>query len=748
MKKIYWVILLLLLYSSSAYTQTGAIKGKVQDLETASPLQFVNVNLPAGQSGLTNDLGLFYLSNITPGNYELLISHIGYKTEIIPVEVKRNIVSEVSVQLKKTELNLSEIKIGFKKLSSLNTVGAIDIKLRPVNTSQDILRIVPGLFIAQHAGGGKAEQIFLRGYDLDHGTDINISVDGMPVNMVSHAHGQGYSDLHFLIPETIEKINFGYGPYASQYGNMATAGYVSFKTKDFIKDNSIKLEAGRFNTKRANAIIKLIDKQKKNNRQQLYIASEYFLSDGYFKSPQNFRRTNAMAKYTSLFNNNAQLTFIASTFESKWNASGQVPDRAVQSGMIDRFGSIDDTEGGNTQRRNFSASFKKQWNNGWTSSDQLYFTNYAFDLYSNFTFFLNDSVNGDQINQKEKRHIYGYHGNLSKDWIKLNGGTEIGYGLRYDNIRDIELAHTIQRHYLNSFQKGNIRETNAYLYVQQNMQWNKWYITAALRFDHLHFSYLDKIAGHDKKSAQSRGTFNPKINADYKINSKIQVFASAGSGFHSNDTRVIIENSADKILPKVYGIDAGIILKPTKDIILKTTFWKLYSEEEFVYVGDEGIIEPGGRSMRIGIDFSIRYQIAKWLFADVDANLARPIAMDALKGENYIPLAPLFSSIGGITIKTKSRLSGSLRYRYLQNRPANENGSITAKGYFLTDALVNYQFKDWEVFFSIENLFNVDWKEAQFDTESKLQNESMPVSEIHYTPGSPLFFKSGVKWSF
>jgi outer membrane receptor protein involved in Fe transport len=734
-----------LLLISIAHAQEGRLKGKVEDIETASPIQYVNLNLSSSKAGFTNDLGLFYFDNIKPGNYELLVSHIGYKTEIIPVEIKRNRVSDISVHLKKTQLDLSEVKVGGKKPSPINTIGTIDIKFRPINTAQDILRIVPGIFIAQHAGGGKAEQIFLRGYDLDHGTDINISVDGMPVNMVSHAHGQGYSDLHFLIPETIEKISFNYGPYAAQYGNMATAGYVAFQTKDFIHDNSIKIEEGRFNTKRASAVIKVFDKENESIRQQFYMASEYFLSDSYFESPQNFHRFNLMAKYTVLFKGQTQLALIASHFNSKWNASGQIPERAVINGL-NRFGSLDDTEGGNTERTNLSALFKKQWENGWKSSDQLYYTNYHFNLYSNFTFFLKDPINGDQINQKENRTIYGYNGSLTKSWNKTN--TEIGYGIRYDDIKNIELNHSIQRNYLNTVQKGKIREGNSYLYAQQNLQLNNWHFTAGLRSDHLIFSYANHLIGQTEFKKQKRSTLNPKLNIAYTVNNNMQVFVSTGSGFHSNDSRVILQKEMQEILPKVYSIDAGIIVKPTKNILLKATLWKSVSETEFVYVGDEGIIEPGGRSMRSGIDLSLRYQLAKWLFADIDANLARPRSIDAPKGENYIPLAPLFSSIGGITIKNKERLSGSLRYRYLQNRPADETGSSIAKGYFITDALINYRIKKWELFALVENLFNIKWKEAQFYTESKLQNESMPVSEMHFTPGAPLFFKTGFSLSF
>jgi outer membrane cobalamin receptor len=236
-----------------------------------------------------------------------------------------------------------------------------------------MLRIVPGLFIAQHAGGGKAEQIFLRGFDIDHGTDIAITVDGIPVNMVSHAHGQGYADLHFLIPETVEKIAFDKGPYFTGKGNLATAAYVDFTTKEFLDECIIKTEIGQFNTQRIATMLKLFNKASEKSRQQFYIASEYSTTDGYFESPQDFHRFNLMGKYNAWVGNQSQLTITASTFDSKWFASGQIPDRAVKNSIISRFGAIDDTEGGNTSRTNLSIQFNKQWKNNWKTTDQLYF---------------------------------------------------------------------------------------------------------------------------------------------------------------------------------------------------------------------------------------------------------------------------------------------------------------------------------------------------------------------------------------
>ncbi|NJO25150.1 MAG: TonB-dependent receptor plug domain-containing protein [Bacteroidia bacterium] len=314
--------------------------------------------LPSGATTVSDKLGYCIVKG-TGDTVYIMVSSIGYKSEMINIA---GATSSVTIQLKQGIVDLNELVISPASSSfRFNTISKIDLSTRPVKSSQELLRIVPGLFIAQHQGGGKAEQIFLRGFDIDHGTDISISVDGLPVNMVSHAHGQGYADLHFLIPETVEKVGFDKGPYFAGKGNLATAAYVDFTTKEFLDKNSIKLELGDFNTKRVVGMLKLFNKQTQKNRQQFYVASEYSATDGYFESPQDFHRFNIMGKYNAWFGNQSQLTIAASTFDSKWNASGQIPDRAVRNSLITRFGAVDDTEGGNTSRTNFTVKYNRQW---------------------------------------------------------------------------------------------------------------------------------------------------------------------------------------------------------------------------------------------------------------------------------------------------------------------------------------------------------------------------------------------------
>jgi outer membrane cobalamin receptor len=744
-------LLLFVLCGSALLAQNGKIEGFISDADNKTPLNGANI-IVTGKKGDNSDVfGRFSIININPGQYELVISHVSYKTEIMPVEVKENHTSAVSVAMKKTNLNLAEVRVNGKKGSTFNTIGAVDIMLRPVNTSQDVLRIVPGLFIAQHAGGGKAEQIFLRGYDIDHGTDINITVDGMPVNMVSHAHGQGYADLHFLIPETVEKVNFDKGPYFVNNGNFATAGYAAFQTKEFLKDNSIKIEAGQFNTQRTVAQLKIFNKEKEENRQQIYVASEYFKSDGYFESPQNFHRFNLLGKYNAWFGNQTHLTITASTFDSKWNASGQIPGRAVQSGLITRFGSIDDSEGGNTSRTNLTVRFARQWKSNWKSTDQFYYSRYHFNLFSNFTFYLNDAVKGDEINQRETRDIYGYTSTAAKTWMlgNKNAHTELGGGFRIDDIKEIELSRAVKRQFIEFIQKGDVKEANGFLYWNQQLEINdNFSVTGALRFDHFRFAYRDVLAGETGFKHQQRSIVSPKLNFTYTVSPIAKIYLNNGIGFHSNDTRVILNNAAKDILPKVYGTDLGIVLKPVKNLVLKTAFWRLYSEQEFVYVGDAGIVEPGGKTRRMGIDLSARYQFTSWLFADIDLNYTKARTINAAKGENYVPLAPAFTSIGGLSVKMKNGFSGSLRYRFMDDRPGNEMNTVQATGYFITDMALSFARKKLEFTISAENIFDHKWKEAQFDAETRLQFEASPVSEIHYTPGTPRFLKAGISFKF
>ncbi len=733
MKKV-WIHILLLVATTS-FSQIN--KGTVID-SIGNPIENAYVlNAQTMSHAHTNEFGFFTIDK-TDVNDLLLISALGFKKLTFKVkEPESKIVLVEDIY----QLDLVVIQ---PKVSAMNVMAKIDVQTNPVNSSQEILRKVPGLFIGQHAGGGKAEQIFLRGFDIDHGTDIALAVDGIPVNMVSHAHGQGYADLHFVIPETVDKIDFGKGTYYANKGDFATAGYVSFQTKEKFEKSNISLEIGQFNTLRTIGIFNLLEKNKNQNA---YIATEYILTDGPFDSPQNFKRLNLFGKYTGIFANNSKFSVQISRFISKWNASGQIPQRLVDNGSISRFGAVDDTEGGNTSRTNINFSIIKPISENTFLKANTFYSNYDFELYSNFTFFLNDPINGDQIRQKEKRNLYGFNAELN---TKLSNSLyQFGAGFRADGTRDTELSNTINRYTtLENIKLGDINQSNLFAYANAEYDFGKLKINPAIRLDYFQFEYEDKLTNNFQTQAEDKLKISPKLNFIYSYSNNWQLYLKSGLGFHSNDTRVVVAQTGKKVLPTAIGSDIGTIFKPFPKLVINTALWYLFLEQEFVYVGDAGIVEPSGKTKRMGFDFGLRYQLTDWLFIDSDINYTYARSIDEPSGQNFIPLAPDFTTTGGLSVNKLKGFSGGLRYRYLKSRPANEDNSIVAKGYFISDLTVNYDFKDLSVGIAAENIFNTAWNETQFATESRLQNENQSAEEIHFTPGTPLFLKIKVLYKF
>ncbi|MCU0376347.1 MAG: TonB-dependent receptor, partial [Chitinophagaceae bacterium] len=696
----------------------------------------------------SNDAGVLTIDSLPAAWAYFNLSHVGYKTIKLPAD---SLLKLNTIEMVPTLSSLSEVVVNASGRQGIfKTISDLDIHLRPIVNSQEVLRIVPGLFIGQHAGGGKAEQIFLRGFDIDHGTDIQITVDGLPVNMVSHAHGQGYADLHFVIPELIQRVDFNKGPYFADKGNFATAGYVGFKTKDYLEQNFIKTEAGQFNTWRAVAAVNLLQEKQRSKNQSLYLSGEASFTDGFFESPQKFSRLNGLLKYHGQAGRNTVITALVSGFTSKWNASGQIPDRAVKDGTIGWYGAIDDTEGGKTSRYNASVSTSTGLGNGWNMQHQMYYSRYLFELYSNFTFFLDNPADGDQIRQKESRHLLGYSNSFSK-WHTIGNKRaqfQAGIQSRADFTGNSELSATKNRTVtLEEKMLGDIAEANLAVFAEDKVEiGNKWQLTLGLRGD----GFANRYKNHLEQSSKNSQSFivSPKLNLNYRLNKKVQLYWYNGQGFHSNDTRVAVQQNGRRVVTPAWGSDMGAIIKLGDKAIVQTAIWYLWMQQEFVYVGDAGVVEPGGKTRRMGWDFSIRYEPLQSIYLDADVNLTRPRAIGEPEGANYIPLAPLFSSTGGITYKKQYGLNGSLRYRWLGNRPANEDNSINAEGYFVADAAINYTKKRWEAGIAIQNIFNQKWKETQFDTESRLQQEPVPVSEIHFTPGTPFFARASLSFFF
>jgi outer membrane receptor protein involved in Fe transport len=732
----------------------GTIMGTVIDRDASMGVPGANLHLDQLQRGAAaNDRGEFLIERVPAGQQMLVVSAIGYKTLRRTLTVVARDTVRLTVLLSADVLRFDEVTtMGQRSYSAASSefMRALDFELRPKQSAQDMLRMVPGLVTAQHAGGGKAEQIFLRGFDADHGTDINIAVDGVPVNMVSHGHGQGYADLHFVIPEVIEGLEVFKGPYSAVFGDLATAGSVRLKTRDELDHNFVRLEGATFQTYRSVGALQL---PIESNATRAYLAAEAYHSGGYFDVPIDLNRYNGFAKLVSHLDGQTKLSVWMSGFSSRWNATGQIPERAVQQGLISRFGSIDPSEGGHTDRYNIYASYQHIPSEGPTLLVQTFASRYDFQLFSNFTFFARDSVHGDGIEQSDSRWVYGGAAELTYSHRLGERPSVVTAGAAYraDAI-DVQLYRQQHRRRIETAADAMIHQHNLSAYVQEDVHLSEIVkIQLGLRGDVFFFDVNDRltdsvhvpVAGFVQKAVIS-----PKANIVLSPNRRLDVFVNFGGGFHSNDARAVVAGKAERTIPRAWGAELGFRMRPFDALELGAAMWALDLENEWVYVGDEGTTEINGPTRRLGVDLEARARITEWLYADADIALARGRFRLLPAGDDFIPLAPTFTATGGLTVRHPSGIEATLRLRHVSSRPASEDNSVTARGYSIADASLAYRFWNLKVQLTGENLLNTDWNEAQFDTESRLRGEPAPVSELHFTPGAPFNLKLGLEYRF
>ncbi|MCW3076026.1 MAG: hypothetical protein JWO32_635 [Bacteroidetes bacterium] len=738
-------------------SQTAAIRGRVSDKESGIFLGNGNITIGKINSHAhSDDKGIFYFINIPIGKYNLEIECSGYEKQIVNIEILSTDTVELNVFLISKAVSLAEVAIATDKpvsAASSSYLSQINLLNRPKNSAQDLLRLVPGLFIAQHAGGGKAEQIFIRGFDCDHGTDIATFVDGIPVNMPSHGHGQGYADLHFLIPEVVEAVSIFKGTSSPLYGDFATGAAVGFKTYDSLPNNLIQLESGgvpRFNNPTSNRALALLKVPISSNNVSSYFAADIINNRGFFDKDQDFKRLNLFSKTTIALNEHSRIHLSLTGFGSSWNASGQIPERAVKSGIVSRYGSIDPNEGGTTQRNNFNLAYNFKLGSG-EFEIQAYMFTYRFKLFSNFTFFLNDVINGDMIEQDDNRTAGGLNTKYSigHNFFNMYNKFTVGTSFRSDEIEN-QLWHAPKRTRLTATARSLVHQRSNSVFVNEVFRFNSRFRSEiGLRYDYFVFDVEDLLPTDSMHTNYSgfnyQSAFNPKLNLIYTVNDRVQFFFNSGSGYHSNDARSSVQDKYQHQLPLAVSAEFGTLFH-LKRTLISAALWAMDLSNELVYVGDDGTTENRGASRRYGFDLSGRAQLLSWLYADGDLNFSRSLFIDTIFGNQkkegyYIPLAPILTSVGGLTAKFKNGLEFGLRYRYMQDRPANETNTIVAHGYKVMDFSANYKTKHYKVGLVIENLLNVNWNEAQFATETRLRNENKSVDELHFTPGTPFYAK-------
>lgn len=639
-----------------------------------------------------------------------------------------------------------------RSAASQHTITEEDIALQPMDRPGNLLRLAPGLVTTNPSGGpGKADNYLLRGFDADHGTDLAGFLDGMPLNLRSHAHGQGYLDLNFLIPETMKRVDVYKGPYQVQFGDFATAGAANFITREVIEEGVVQVAGGQFNMQRN----LLMFSPTKGSVRSL-VAVESFYTDGPFVTPNRAGRVNGLAKATMNPDSHSELSLSGTYYQSRWNRQGEIPLRAVEAGLISRFGSIDPYQGGRTQRATGQARYHYDVSSGGTLFAEAYLQSYRVDLVSNFTFFLDDQVNGDGIAQMDRRYVYGgevgyrQRGKL----LDLEGTVTLAMQTRMDDAH-VRLGRQRQWVPTGTTSDSQIREASYSPYLKLELYPAPWArLTGGVRADYFQFNV--------QNLCQSGCPQNPSGSADAVITTTkgnlvlgpwagTEIFLNAGTGFHSNDARAVVSSSAVQTLPKATGYEVGLRTRQWDRVEVSATFWLLDLTSELVFQGNLGTTQILGATRRYGTDLGSRLQLLDWLSLSGSATLN---TAEFRETGQPIPQAPTMTGRGELTARLPSGLMASLQMVHLGARPLMQDRSITAQPWTVFNYAMRYRpvtkgwWRNMEGFVSVNNLMNTTWRQTQLAYETRLASDPAPVNGLQFTPGGPRTVMGGVAWHF
>jgi outer membrane receptor protein involved in Fe transport len=613
-----------------------------------------------------------------------------------------------------------------------------EFQLRPIGSVQDILRVTPGLVLVQHSGGGKANQYFLRGFDVDHGTDLALSIDGIPVNMVGHAHGQGYADTNFIIPEVVERVEITKGPYFAHQGDFATAGAVNMVSRDDFEHSSFGLGvSGSPGHGAASFRALLIASPKLESGLKATFAAEAGRQNGPFDNPEAWDKYKLFNKLTYAISASSSITLGEMSYGGAWHGSGQLPARAVEQGGVSRFGSIDPDEGGASSRHQLYVQYKVRPSDTSELKALAYVGTYRFDLFSNFSLYIRDPNNGDEIEQRDRRTFYG--GRVSYRIVheleKVRFDTTMGGDVRQDDIHE-ELWNTVHRKELGQLRGNDVGETMIGVYANEEITPVKWLrLDAGGRADSLSFSVDNTLTSGGAANAPSSGVnsasqLSPKtslvVSPLQEGPAQVDVYVNYGHGFHSNDVRGAFTRPAVTPLTRAIGEEVGTRGRFFDRWDLAVAFWQLDLASETVWLGDQGTTEVGGSTRRQGVELETRYELTKWLSADADVTFTKSEFKANAGNGNGLALAPKQTYSGGLSARHElgpGVVRGGLRFYGITDRPANDQGDIVAKGFTLFDLHAGYRLRHFDLAFDVENLFNQDSRAAQFDTVGRLRTE-------------------------
>lgn len=631
--------------------------------------------------------------------------------------------------------------------ASEGIVGQEEIAARPRLRTGDLLEVVPGLVVTQHSGTGKSNQMFLRGFNLDHGTDFATWIDGMPVNNPTHGHGQGYTDINFIIPELVSTVEFRKGPYYAEVSDFSSAGAAYMSTVSSLDEGMLKIGVGENGFGRI-----LAANSFEVGGGELLIGGLSHVYDGAWVGvSEDLKRYSGLARYSqSTEDSEWNITFMG--YDASWDAADQVPQRGVDNGFVDILGTIDDTVGGESSRYSLSGSYHKDMAKG-ALDVRGYWISYDMDLYSNFTYFLEDPVNGDQFRQVDDRNIFG--GDVTWTFAPVGRHRQtVGAAVRLDDIGDVGLFNSARRQVIGTVRQDEVGQASLGVYYDVDTQWNdQWRTSLGVRADYYYFNVRRSNLA-ENVGKENDFLIAPKANVVYSPNEETEIFFSAGRGFHSNDARgtvIVIDpgsgDPAERVDPLVTSDGAEIGFRWFKDarLNLSASLWYLELESELLFVGDAGNTEASPSSRRFGIEIPVYYRLNDIWTVDVELSLA-----DAeFDGGDEIPGSLDQVVSAGISAETQGGWYGSLRMRHFGERPLVEDNSATSDPSTVFNLSVGYRKDNWDVRVDALNIFDELDDDITYFYESRLPGEpAAGIADVHFRAMEPRMLRAYLTWGF
>ena len=641
---------------------------------------------------------MFSLVNFAAGRRQIVVPSNG------PVEVDAtlhlSLSADVLVTGSRTFTNLADAPdpaqnlVGIAQAASQGAITARQLDTRPIMRSGEILETVPGVVISQHSGEGKANQYYLRGFNLDHGTDFATTVAGMPVNMPTHGHGHGYSDLNFLIPELVSGVQYSKGPYFADQGDFATAGAANINYTNALDRPIVTVGGGDEAWGRVLAAASTAVGQG-----TLLGGLEVMHNDGPWTNDDDYRRVNGVIRFSRGDRRNG-FSVTGLGYRAIWDSTDQISRRAVETGLIPRFGSLDTSDGGDTYR--YSGALDWQRTRG-SATTRLtgYGIGYDLNLYSNFTYFLDDPVHGDQFHQADHRFVSGLR--LSdrrlQKWAGFMMQNTVGAQVRNDDISRVGLYHTVARQQLSTVREDGVLQASAGLYAQNETEWRRWLRTlAGIRVDgyRLNVDSIDPL----NSGTEKQGIASPKGGVIVGPFAGTELYANAGMGFHSNDARdaTITRDPStgdptDRVTPLVRakGAEVGLRTVALPHAQSSLSLWSLSLDSELIFVGDAGTTEAGRPSHRYGVEFANYFSPRPWLTFDADLTWSHSRFTDDDPAGQMIPGSVETVVSGGVSVDDVRKVFASARLRYFGPRPLTEDDSVRSNATTLVNLQAGYK---------------------------------------------------------